>query len=116
MGRAPREGMLRHALAVRAQLRAEWELVLEAELQAADDACRGYLVRADAPDRVTPRSLFLRTEAYAMRWATDELLDYWQTRPRTPWHRYEAARLDDDGWYLAGHYWGHALKLAESFG
>lgn len=110
-GRAPRVGVLRAALQVRARVRGDWDRVLEHQLEAAEQATRGYMLARDAPARVTPRSLFLRTEAYARRWASEELLDYWDEHPRTPWHVYEREALACEGLeHLAGHAWGDALR------
>lgn len=110
MGRPPRHPALIHALGARAAIRSDWDRVLEADLERAEVATRGYMLTADAPPRVTARSLFLRTEAYARRWASEELLDHWDEHPRTSWAAYECQVQDE---HLRGHAWGEAIDIWE---
>lgn len=115
-GRAPRLGVLRVALQVRARVRGDWDRVLEHQLEAAEQATRGYMLARDAPARVTARSLFLRTEAYAQRWASEELKDYWAEHPRTPWHAYERTVLEaEDMGHLIGHHWSRAIRVSDVY-
>lgn len=63
---------------------------------AAENATNGYLVRngSGAAD-IDPRSLFSGPEARARKWASDELLGWWDTHGRLTLADWKAQLLDD---------------------
>lgn len=76
-------------------MRADYEAALEREFQTADDACHGYLVnRQGKAAGITGRSLFTGSAARAYRYASRELLDYWQENDRLTLDRFEQQWLD----------------------
>lgn len=79
--------LMREALARRRALREEYELVLEAHIDAAEEATRGNMVS----DRGV-RELFMHGEAYANAYASDELKEFWLTHPRPTFEDYLEAR------------------------
>lgn len=72
------------------EARASFEPVLEAQIEAADQACRGVLLNARAQRAgVTVRQMFLSPPQNAHAWASEELRDYWRDHPRTTFAAYE---------------------------
>ena len=94
----PRSPLVLAALEQVKRLRAEYELVIEAEYEKAAEACRDNLVNAEGRRRgVKGASLFLGPEPRALRWASEELVTYWRVHPRRTFEDYERA-------YVAGLY------------
>lgn len=87
-----------HFLAARDQwreARAAYEDVLEAQISAADEACRGVLLSARAQaSGITIRQLFLAPPQNAQAWASEELRDYWRERPRVTFAEFEREHYD----------------------
>src|SRR5260221_3748653 len=66
----------------RARARERHELV-EHEIRQAETATNGYMVNAAGRGRgVTAESLFTGSESRALRYASDDLLRYWENHPR----------------------------------
>lgn len=108
MGRAPRHPVLREVLRSRRETRAAFQDYLEAQVNAADEACVGILLNELGRFwGVDPASLFLGNAARAHRYASQELLEWWLDHPRitfTEWER-------QSGVYSSGE-WGIALQEA----
>lgn len=91
----PRSPLVLAALEQVKRLRAEFELVIEAEYEKAAEACRDNLVNAEGRRRgVTGVSLFLGPEPRALRWASEELRTYWRLHPRRTFEDYERAYVE----------------------
>jgi hypothetical protein len=70
--------------------RAEYDQVLYSQYQRAEDATNGRLVNAEGRARgIDPLSLFMGTNARAMRWASEELIEHWRSHPRTTFASFE---------------------------
>jgi hypothetical protein len=83
--------------------RKEYDLVLEAAYDAAEDATRGYLLNERGRRAgVSARSLFMGPEVRARAYASEELLTWWEQHPRVTFAQFE--RAWHDGPY--GHGWG----------
>lgn len=84
------------AIAIWRGLRAEFELYREVQHAAASDACNTVLLNRDALARgIDSYSLFIGPRARAERWASDELLEWWQSHGRMTFADYEAQRLEE---------------------
>lgn len=83
-------------------LRAEYDLHLEAAYAEAVEATSGVLLNAKGKAKgIDSRSLFLGTDARARCYASQELLDHWDARPRVTFAQFEAERTE-----TPGHAWG----------
>lgn len=84
------------ALADWREARAEYQNVLHADYEAAADACRDRLVNALGRRKgIDPLSLFMGNRARAYAYASEELIEWWETHPRTPFVEFERRWLDD---------------------
>ncbi|WNM65456.1 hypothetical protein SEA_PHONEGINGI_54 [Microbacterium phage Phonegingi] len=84
------------ALADWREARAEYENVLHADYEAAADACRDRLVNAKGRRLgIDPMSLFMGNRARAYAYASEELIEWWETHPRTPFVEFERRWLAD---------------------
>ncbi|QZD98169.1 hypothetical protein SEA_ANTUNA_56 [Microbacterium phage Antuna] len=80
------------ALADWREARAEYENVLHADYEAAAEACRDRLVNARGRRLgIDPMSLFMGNRARAYAYASEELIEWWETHPRTPFVEFERA-------------------------
>lgn len=71
-------------------IRADYELVKESAFRRAEAATNGALLTAEAQARgIDAWSLFQGPEARAMKWASEELRDHWQSHPRVTFAQYE---------------------------
>lgn len=67
----------------RAEQRGDRELTVESEFVRAEEVTRGNLLnKKGVAAGINPRRLFTGREAEARRYASDELLEYWQTHHR----------------------------------
>lgn len=83
-------------------LRAEYEDHLEAAYAEAVEATAGVLLNAKGKAKgVDSRSLFMGTLARARCYASEELLEHWDTRPRVTFAQFERERTE-----TPGHAWG----------
>lgn len=80
-----------------AAMRAEFDVALEAELEAAEVATNGNLLRPAYRGRVDAASLFVGPRARAERYASDELVEWWQHRGRLTLAEFERGWLDARG-------------------
>ena len=98
--------MIQELLYSRRALRQEFQHYLEAQVDAADEACRGILLSTLGRVRgIDPASLFMGPTARAHKYASTELLEWWMDHPRitfTEWER-------QAGTYPARE-WGMALQ------
>jgi hypothetical protein len=79
-----------NAFALWRECRDAYELHLEAQLADAERECRGILLnRRGIAAGIAAESLFLGPAARANAYASDELLDYWATRPRITYAQFE---------------------------
>lgn len=74
------------------EMRAEYELKLYADYDAAEEACLGEMLN-DRGRRagIDPVSLFYGNETRAFAYASDELREWWETHPRTTVAAFEAS-------------------------
>lgn len=71
------------AFAKRAELRADYELVLEHQIDTAELITRGNLVNTRGiAAGVTPRDLWTHNATYAHAYASEELIEHWRTTDR----------------------------------
>jgi hypothetical protein len=72
------------------ECRAEFDLALDAAYEAAADATNDRLVNAAGRRAgIDPRSLFYGPERRAQRYASPELLEWWESRPRLTFEAFE---------------------------
>lgn len=84
------------AIAIWRGLRAEFELYRECQHQAATEDCNAVLLNRDALARgIDSYSLFIGPRARAERWASPELVEWWQSHGRMTFAEYEAQRLEE---------------------
>jgi len=75
----------------RREVRAEFEAVREAAYEMAETETNGRMLNRRGLDAgVDPWSLFTHNRAYAHAYASEELLDHWQTYRRPTFLDYEA--------------------------
>jgi hypothetical protein len=61
----------------------QWMSWAEAQFAAAEAECRGYLLnKAGQAEGMTPWTLWTGPAARATRYASEELLEFWDTHPR----------------------------------
>ena len=70
----------------RSRIRHEWQLAQHAAYLQAEDATRGVMVKRGAPSHVTPSSFYPAAPGHRppFRWASEELLDYWDSGGQRP--------------------------------
>ncbi len=74
--------------------RAEWFLLVESQIDAAERECRGRLVsRAGQAAGLTAWDLFTGPQRRAAQYATDELREWWADRGRLTFAEFERAWL-----------------------
>jgi len=89
--------VFRHAAAAYAALRAEYEDLRMSAYLAAEEATRGALMNRLGHRRgIDPYSLFMGTEARAMCYASDELVEWWRDHPRVTFAAFERQMLGDE--------------------
>ena len=72
------------------ELRAEYELVLEAAYERAETACNGRLLNARGMRAgIDAYSLFMGNRARAYAYASEELVEHWRRYPRLTFTDYE---------------------------
>lgn len=83
-----------HAVEEWRRLRDEHALLIEHQYAAAEAATRGNLLnKRGRENKIDPFTLFYGTEARAMAYASEELIEYWAAHPRVPFSAYEAAAV-----------------------
>lgn len=81
-----------------AMRRREYAELTALRLLEAEDACRGYLLTKEgAAAGIDPVSLFSGPEARARKYASEELLRWWESNPRSTYAEYRADRVGDAG-------------------
>ena len=76
-------------------MREEFELYLEAQVDAALDACAGVLLNAEGRAAgIDPRTLFYGPWARAKKYASEELIDFWAQAGRTTVSEFERTYLE----------------------
>lgn len=77
-------------------VRDEWRVHQHAGYLAAESATRGNMVRKGAPSHVTPSSMYPAAPGHRppLKWASEELLDFWDSGGQRPVPLREYAR----GW------------------
>jgi hypothetical protein len=81
-----------------AECRAEYELVLEAEVEAAEVEANGRTVNRKGLRRgVTTYDLYTHNEVYARAYASREMTDWWEDHPRPTFARFELQWLRNRG-------------------
>jgi hypothetical protein len=75
-------------------VRSDFELYRTAQYEAAEQATRGNLLNREAKAAgVDSWSLFIGPNVRAYRWASEELVEWWRTHPRTTFAEFEAQVL-----------------------
>ncbi|MCK9917227.1 MULTISPECIES: hypothetical protein [Microbacterium] len=98
-----RSGLISDAFDARRQCRAEFDDVLYAAYDAAEEACRGALLNAEGRARnIDALSLFMGNTARAHRYASEELREWWETHPRVTFAMFERQWADQRAWEMAG--------------
>lgn len=84
------------ALADWRECRAEFEHYLQAQYEKAAETCRDVLVN-DAGKRkgIEGLSLFMGNGARARAYASEELIEFWDTHPRVPFVEFEKRWMRD---------------------
>ncbi len=73
------------------ELRAEFEVYRESAYVVAETATNGVLLNERGKrNGVDPYSLFIGPEIRARAYASEELIEHWQTHPRLTFARFEA--------------------------
>jgi hypothetical protein len=86
----------RHAAALYATLRADYEDLRMSAYLAAEEATRGALMNRLGHRRgIDPYSLFMGTEARAQCYASDELREWWRDHPRVTFADFERQMLGE---------------------
>lgn len=84
------------ALADWREARAAFDDYLLSAYEAAADACRDALVNAAGRAKgIDPMSLFMGNRARAYAYASEELIEWWETHPRVPFVEFERQWLRD---------------------
>ncbi|MEU4444886.1 phage minor capsid protein [Actinosynnema sp. NPDC050801] len=75
-------------------VRAAYAKALDEQYFAAEAATNGYMVTAEGQRKgIDPRNLWRQNEAYARRWASDELKEWWDANGRLTFDEFRAALL-----------------------
>lgn len=77
--------------------RAAYRDALEREYRRAEDGTRGTLVSKRAGDRIRTEHLFTRNEAFARKWASEELLAWWDQNGRLTYDAFVEQLVDGRG-------------------
>lgn len=88
---------IRAALAERARIRAEFDLHLDAQMNAAEHDTRaaGFLNRRGRAAGIDPRSLFYGPAVRVTAYASEELRDWFAQHGRTTYAEFEHAHRED---------------------
>lgn len=79
-----------HAAWMWREMHADWQGVHEAEFDAAEDHCNGYMVSRKARSAgVTNRELWQRPRAYQLKHGSEELVAWLEEHPRTTLEAFE---------------------------
>jgi hypothetical protein len=72
------------------ECRAEYDGTLYAMYEAAEAATNGAMLNARGREkRIDPLSLFMGTQARALAYASEELVEHWETHPRVTFAKFE---------------------------
>lgn len=88
--RRPLSPILRDAFAHQKQLRNEFSLLRTQQYMDAEAATNGVLLNADGKRLgINPMHLFTHNRAFAHRYASEELLEWWLDHPRMTYPDFE---------------------------
>ena len=74
------------------ECRAEYDNTLYAQFVAAEEATRGAMLNARGREKgIDPFSLFMGNETRALAYASEELVEHWETHPRITFAKFERA-------------------------
>jgi hypothetical protein len=89
---------IRDAFERRAAVREEYEDVFWSQYEAAETATNGRMLNRRGLARgIDPVQLFRANATYRRAYASEELLDYWHSRPHLTFAAYERQRFHDEG-------------------
>lgn len=72
------------------ECRAEYDNTLYAQFVAAEEATRGAMLNARGREKgIDPFSLFMGNETRALAYASEELVEHWETHPRITFAKFE---------------------------
>lgn len=72
------------------ECRAEYDETLYAQYVAAEQATNGAMLNARGREKgIDPFSLFMGPEVRALAYASEELVEHWQTNPRVTFEKFE---------------------------
>lgn len=87
---------IQFALKWRDHIRREYYDFIEAQYLAAEEYTRGHLVRAEYREWISPRGLFEGPEGIAMKYASDELKQFWRDEvERVTFAEFERRAVDN---------------------
>ncbi|QDZ14771.1 hypothetical protein [Humibacter ginsenosidimutans] len=82
-----------------AEIRADYDLVLQAAYERAEEVTRGKLLnRRGRRAGIDAYSLFLGPAVRAYAYASDELIEHWRTHPRITFEAFEQQALIERRW------------------
>lgn len=74
------------------ECRAEYDDTLYAQFVAAEEATNGAMLNARGREKgIDPFSLFMGNETRALAYASEELVEHWETYPRVTFAKFERA-------------------------
>lgn len=72
------------------ECRAEYDDTLYAQFNAAEEATNGAMLNARGREKgIDPFTLFMGNETRARAYASEELIEHWETHPRTTFAKFE---------------------------
>jgi hypothetical protein len=72
------------------ECRAEYDATLYSQYEAAEAATNGAMLNARGREKgIDAVTLFMGTEARALAYASEELVEYWQSHPRITFVKFE---------------------------
>lgn len=74
------------------ECRAEYDETLYAQYEAAESATNGAMLNARGREKgIDPFTLFMGNENRALAYASEELIEHWQSHPRITFEKFERA-------------------------
>ena len=72
------------------ECRAEYDNTLYAQYEAAEEATRGAMLNSRGQQKgIDPFSLFMGNQTRALAYASEELVEHWDTHPRITFAKFE---------------------------
>lgn len=82
--------IIRDAFTAWRECRADYDNTLYAQYDAAEEATNGAMLNARGREKgVDPFTLFMGNERRALAYASEELVEHWQSHPRVTFSKFE---------------------------